>query len=84
MIFAGCGGEIIQDIAAARRDGDDPVMRLKLQRIQIDAGIFPDLVIDKALKHQGKKPLQDAPRRGRRRLDARPVPEARWPCPASP
>ena len=62
------GGQIIEDVAAARGDGDQPVMGLKLQRLQIHAGIFPDLVIDKALKHQGKKPLQRASAAGGRGL----------------
>jgi len=44
------------------------VMRLELQCIQVDAGIFPDLVIYKPLKHQGEKAFQDAPGRGRSRL----------------
>ena len=66
--FGRIGGEIIEDIAAARGDGDEPVMGLELQRLEIDAGIFPDLVIDKALKHQGKKPLQRAARGGGRGL----------------
>jgi len=57
-------GQVIQDIAAARRDGDDTVMRLKFQCIQIDTGILPDLVIDKPLKHKGKNPLQGAAGRG--------------------
>jgi hypothetical protein len=37
------------------------MLRPERQRIQIDAGILPDLVINKALKHKGKKPLQHTP-----------------------
>ena len=62
------GGQIIQDIAAARGNGDDPVVGPKLQRVQIDAGVFPDLIIDKALEHQGEKPFQHAAWASRRRL----------------
>src|SRR5579864_8880163 len=54
------GGEIVQHVAAARCDGQDAMVRLKFQSREIDIGIFPDLVIDKALKHKRKKPLQGA------------------------
>ena len=54
-------GKVIQDVAAAAGDGQHAVMRRQLQRLQIHAGIFPYLVIDEALKHQGEKPLHGAP-----------------------
>jgi hypothetical protein len=53
-----CRGQIIENIAARRSDGNQPVMGAKLQRIQIHTGVFPDLIIDKALKHKSKEPLQ--------------------------
>ena len=55
MIFAGIGGQIVQDVAAARGDGDQPVMGLELQRLQIDVGVFPDLVVDKPLNIRVKR-----------------------------
>jgi len=31
------------------------MLRPKFERVQIDGRIFPDLVVDEALEHQGEK-----------------------------
>ena len=36
------------------------MMGLEFQRVQIDVGIFPDLVVDESLKHQREEPLERA------------------------
>jgi hypothetical protein len=54
----GVGRKIVEYIAAARRDGQHTMVRLDCQRCQVDIGIFPDLVIDKSLKHKRKKPFE--------------------------
>ena len=54
------GGQIVENIAAPRGDGDQPVVGLKVEGLQIDVRIFPDLVVHKPLKHQGEQALQDA------------------------
>ncbi len=58
MIFAGIGGQIVEHVAAARSDGDEPVLWLKRQGFHVDIGIFPDLVVDEALEHQREEALQ--------------------------
>jgi hypothetical protein len=55
------GGKIIENVAAAAGDRQDAVMGRKLKRFQIHTGIFPDLIIDKSLEHQGEKPFQRPP-----------------------
>ncbi len=54
------GRHVVQDVAAARSDGNQPVLRLEVQGRQVDDRILPDLVIDKPLKHKSKEPLQGA------------------------
>ena len=54
------GGQIIENVAAARGDGDQPMVGLEIERLQIDVGVFPDLVIHKPLKHKGEQALQHA------------------------
>jgi hypothetical protein len=44
------------------------VVRLQGQRSQIDVRIFPDLIVDKPLKHKGKESLKRAAARTRRLL----------------
>ncbi len=56
----GPGDEIVQDVATTRSDCDQSMMRLQLQRIEIDNRIFPDLVVDKAPEHQREETLQCA------------------------
>ena len=57
--------EIIEDVASARRDGDQPVMRLEFQRVEVDRRIFPDLVVHEALEHEREQALQRAALGGR-------------------
>ena len=52
--------EVVQDIAPARSDGDQPVLRPELQGFDVDGGVFPNLVVDKPLEHQGEKTLERA------------------------
>src|SRR5262245_36583895 len=54
------GGKIVEDIASARRDRDEAVMGLKRQRVEVDPGLFPYLVVDKSLEHEREQPVQDA------------------------
>ena len=62
----GIGGEVIEDVAAAGSNGDNPVMRLDLQCFQIDVRIFPNLVVDEALEKQREQAFEGAPFRGGR------------------
>src|ERR1700722_19973614 len=50
----GAGGEVRQDIAAARSDGDDTIVRLYIERGEIDARVLPDLRIDQTAKRHGE------------------------------
>ena len=52
--------QVVQDVAAARCDGEDPAVPVELQCLQIDFGIFPDLRIDEALEGHREHPLEDA------------------------
>ena len=51
------GGEIAHDVAAARGDGDQPVVGSERQRLHVDLGVFPDLGIDEAAEGEGKEPV---------------------------
>ena len=64
----GCAGQVIENVAAAAGDGDQTMMGLELQRLQIHAGIFPDLIIHKPLEHKGKNPFQGTARGSERAL----------------
>src|SRR5882672_8685666 len=55
------GREVVQDIAPARGDGDQPVLRPKPQGFDVDGRIFPNLVVDKPLEHQGEESLEGTP-----------------------
>jgi hypothetical protein len=61
----GPGCEIIQDIASARGDRDQAVLWPQLQGFKVDSRIFPDLIVDKSLEHQGEQALQRAQLGGR-------------------
>ena len=39
-------------------------MGLQRQRLHIDVGIFPDLIVDEALEHEGEEAFERAPFRG--------------------
>ncbi len=52
--------KIAQHVAAARRDGDEPLAFLQAQRLEVDDGVFPDLGIDEAAEGERKEPLLDA------------------------
>ncbi len=53
--------QIIQHIATARRDGDQPMLGPKLQRLKVDCRVFPNLIVDEALEHQSEKTFQGSP-----------------------
>ena len=53
-------GQVVENVAAAGGNGDQPVVRLEIEGSQIDIGVFPDLVVHKSLKHQGEQTLQNA------------------------
>ena len=59
------GGEVAQHVAAARRDGDEPLALLEAQRLEIDDRVLPDLRIDEAAEGEREQPLLDALARGR-------------------
>lgn len=52
--------KIAQHIAAARGDSDKLLAPLKLQRSEVDDGIFPNLRIDKPTEGKREEPLLDA------------------------
>jgi hypothetical protein len=52
------GEQVVEDVAAARRDGHDPAVRFEIERFQIDDGIFPDLVIDEAGEPDREQPIE--------------------------
>ena len=56
----GVRGQIVQNVATARGDGDQRVMRLKRERFHVDIGVFPDLVVDKSLEHHREETLKRA------------------------
>ena len=56
----GRGREIAEHVAAARRDGDEPLARLEAQRVEIDDRVLPDLRIDEAAEGEREQPLLDA------------------------
>lgn len=62
------GNQIGQDVAAARRDGDDAAVGLDLQRLHVDDRIFPDLRIDQSLEGEGKGTVEKPLLRRRARL----------------
>ena len=53
--------KVIDHIAAARRDGDDAAVVVDTERRHVDVRVFPNLVIDKPLKHHCKQTFHDAP-----------------------
>jgi len=57
--LAGSGGEIGQDVAAARRDGDQARARRERQRPQVDLRILPDLGVDQTAKSEREDALQN-------------------------
>ena len=54
------GGQIGQDIAAARGDRHDMAVRRDRQRFHVDRGVFPDLRIDEAAKGEGEGAFEQA------------------------
>lgn len=61
----GRGGEIAQNVAAARGNGDEFLTILKLQCFEVDERILPDLRINQPAEGEREKPLLDAlPGRG--------------------
>ena len=61
-------GEIVQNIASARSDGDQPVLRSEPQCFEVDDRVFPNLIVDKPFEHQGEETLERAPFGGGRPL----------------
>ena len=53
--------KIVEDIAAAGSDGEHAVVRLDFERLQIDVGIFPNLVVDKSFEEQREQTFERAP-----------------------
>ncbi len=51
--------QVGQDVAAARGDGHDVVVRAHLQRLEIDLGILPDLGVHQAMEEALEQPLQE-------------------------
>ena len=50
--------KVIHDVATARGDRNDPALGRELQGFEIDNGIFPDLVVDKASEPHRKQALE--------------------------
>ena len=42
--------EVVQRVASAGRNGKDPRVTVDLKCLDVDARVFPDLVIDKSVK----------------------------------
>ncbi len=55
------GREITHDVAAAGRDGHDPLAGTEFQGCDVDLGIFPDLGVDETGKGEREQALQHAP-----------------------
>ena len=56
----GIGGQVGEDVAAARRDGDHSCAGLQRQRFQVDFRVFPDLRIDEAAEGEGEDAFADS------------------------
>ena len=61
------GGEVGEDVAAARGDGDHLMPRPDVERGHVDDRVLPDLGIDEALERQREQALEHAGARERLR-----------------
>jgi hypothetical protein len=61
----GVGGQVGEDVAAARCDRDEARLGSELEGGHVDRGILPDLRVDQALEGEGEAALQDTSPRGR-------------------
>src|SRR5258708_20355180 len=52
--------KIIHDVAAAGRDRHHPALCIEAERLEIDVGVFPDLVVDEVLKPRREHPVENA------------------------
>ena len=52
------GGQVAHQIAAARRDADEMMVRLDVERRHVHLRVLPDLWIDEAVKGIGKYAFQ--------------------------
>ena len=57
------GGEVTENVAAARGYGDEMITRLNAQRLHVNHRIFPDLRIDQPVKSCGEHALAHARQR---------------------
>ena len=58
--LGGGGRQIVHDVAAARSDRDDALVRAEFQCCHVDGGVFPDLRIDQAGEGKGKQAFENA------------------------
>ena len=61
------GGEVGEDVAASRGDGDHLMPRPDVERGHVDDRVLPDLGIDEALERQCEQALEDTGARQRLR-----------------
>lgn len=54
------GRQIVEDVAAAGRNGRYLMTGPEPERFEIDVGIFPDLVVHEPLEHQGREAFESA------------------------
>ena len=52
--------EIIEDVAAAGRDGEHPAFGSEREGLEIDPGILPNLVVDKAIEPKSEQSFGDS------------------------
>lgn len=56
----GTGEQVVEHVAAARRDRHQPALRRQRQRLEIDGGIFPDLIVDEVPEPAREEPVEQA------------------------
>jgi hypothetical protein len=52
------GGQVVEDVAAARRDRHDPAGGIDRQRREIDRRVFPDLIVDETREPEGDETVE--------------------------
>jgi len=59
-------GEVVEDVAAGGRDGENPARVVEAEGLGVDPGVLPNLRVDESLEPQGEQSLQGPDREKRR------------------
>jgi hypothetical protein len=52
--------EIIENVTATGGDGEHPAFRGERERLEVDPGIFPNLVVDETIEPESEEPLRNS------------------------